>query len=44
MPSLIFALKGKETDADVTNIRYVKSPYWRRSLGPENRRLADQAH
>src|SRR5271156_1632230 len=39
MPSPIFALKGKKTDAGVTNIRNVKSPHWRRWLGPESRCL-----
>ena len=34
MPSPIFALKGKKTDAGVTNIRRVKSPHWRRWLNP----------
>ena len=37
MPSPVFALKGKNTDPGVTNIRNVKSPHWRRWLGPENR-------
>ncbi len=39
MPSPIFSLKGKKTDPGVTNIRNVKSPHWRRWLGPENRCL-----
>ena len=39
MPSPLFALKGKKTDPGVTNIRNVKSPHWRRWLGPENRCL-----
>src|ERR1700761_8586429 len=39
MPSPIFALKGRKTDPGVTNIRNVKSPHWRRWLGPENRCL-----
>jgi putative SOS response-associated peptidase YedK len=39
MPSPIFALKGKKVDSGVTNIRNVKSPHWRRWLGPENRCL-----
>ena len=39
MPSPVFALKGKKTDPGVTNIRNVKSPHWRRWLGPENRCL-----
>ena len=39
MPSPIFALKGKKTDAGVTNIRNVASPHWRRWLNPESRCL-----
>jgi len=39
MPSPVFALKGKKTDPGVTNIRNVKSPHWRRWLGPESRCL-----
>lgn len=39
MPSPLFALKGKKTDSGVTNIRNVKSPHWRRWLGPESRCL-----
>lgn len=39
MPSPIFTLKGRKTDPGVTNIRNVKSPHWRRWLGPENRCL-----
>jgi putative SOS response-associated peptidase YedK len=39
MPSPMFALKGKRTDAGVTNIRNTKSPHWRRWLGPESRCL-----
>ena len=39
MPSPQFALKGKKTDPGVTNIRNVKSPHWRRWLGPERRCL-----
>ena len=31
--------KGKKTDPGVTNIRNVKSPHWRRWLGPESRCL-----
>ena len=31
--------QGKKTDSGVTNIRNVKSPHWRRWLGPENRCL-----
>jgi putative SOS response-associated peptidase YedK len=37
MPSPVFALKGRNSDSGVTNIRNVKSPHWRRWLGPENR-------
>ena len=39
MPSPAFALEGKRTDPGVTNIRNVKSPHWRRWLGPEHRCL-----
>ena len=39
MPSPVFALKGKKTDAGITNIRNVKSPHWRRWLGPDCRCL-----
>jgi putative SOS response-associated peptidase YedK len=37
MPSPVFALKGKNCDPGITNIRNVKSPHWRRWLGPHNR-------
>lgn len=37
MPSPAFALQGKKTDPGVTNVRNVKSPHWRRWLGPESR-------
>ena len=37
MPSPAFALKGRNSDAGVTNVRNVKSPHWRRWLGIENR-------
>lgn len=37
MPSPSFALKGRETDPGVTNIRNVQSPHWRRWLGVEHR-------
>jgi putative SOS response-associated peptidase YedK len=37
MPSPVFALKGKNSDPGVTNIRNVMSPHWRRWLGIENR-------
>ena len=36
MPSPVFALKGKNADPCVTNVRNVKSPHWRRWLGIEN--------
>jgi putative SOS response-associated peptidase YedK len=37
MPSPLFALKGRKSDPGVTNVRNVKSPHWRRWLGPESR-------
>jgi putative SOS response-associated peptidase YedK len=37
MPSPIFALKGRNSDSGVTNIRNVASPHWRRWLGVESR-------
>lgn len=37
MPSPVFALKGRNSDPGVTNIRNTKSPHWRRWLGPESR-------
>ena len=37
MPSPTFALKGRNSDPGVTNVRNVKSPHWRRWLGVENR-------
>ncbi len=37
MPSPAFALKGRNSDSGVTNIRNVKSPHWRRWLGRDNR-------
>ncbi|WP_157014914.1 SOS response-associated peptidase [Mesorhizobium xinjiangense] len=39
MPSPHFALKGKNYDYGVTNIRNTTSPHWRRWLGVENRCL-----
>jgi putative SOS response-associated peptidase YedK len=39
MPSPVFALKGRNSDTGVTNIRNVKSPHWRRWLGIEHRCL-----
>ena len=37
MPSPIASLKGRKSDAGVTNIRNVKSPHWRCWLGIEHR-------
>jgi putative SOS response-associated peptidase YedK len=37
MPSPLFALKGRNSDSGVTNIRNVKSPHWRRWLDIEHR-------
>jgi putative SOS response-associated peptidase YedK len=37
MPSPVFALKGRNSDPGVTNVRNVKSPHWRRWLGIESR-------
>jgi putative SOS response-associated peptidase YedK len=37
MPSPIFALKGRNCDPGVTNIRNFTSPHCRRWLGSENR-------
>jgi putative SOS response-associated peptidase YedK len=37
MPSPVFALKGRNSDPGVTNIRNTASPHWRRWLGPEHR-------
>lgn len=39
LPSPVFALKGRNSDPGVTNVRNVKSPHWRRWLGVENRCL-----
>ena len=39
MPSTPFALKGRDTDPGVTNIRNAASPHWRRWLGVEHRCL-----
>jgi putative SOS response-associated peptidase YedK len=35
MPSPVFALKGRNSDPGVTNVRNVASPHWRRWLGAE---------
>ena len=37
MPSPVFALKGRSSVSDVTNIRSVASPHWWRWLGVESR-------
>jgi len=37
MPSPIFALKGRNSDPGVTNVRNVSSPHWRRWLGVQSR-------
>jgi putative SOS response-associated peptidase YedK len=37
MPSPVFALKGRNADSGVTNVRNVASPHWRRWLGVDNR-------
>ena len=37
MPSPAFALKGRNADPGVTNVRNVQSPHWRRWLGIESR-------
>ncbi len=37
MPSPAFALKGRISDAGITNIRNTASPHWRRWLGTEHR-------
>jgi putative SOS response-associated peptidase YedK len=37
MPSPAFALKGRNSDPGVTNVRNVASPHWRRWLAPESR-------
>ncbi len=37
MPSPSFALKGRNCDTGVTNIRNASSPHWRRWLGREHR-------
>jgi putative SOS response-associated peptidase YedK len=37
MPSPVFALKGRNSDSGVTNVRNVGSPHWRRWLAVESR-------
>jgi putative SOS response-associated peptidase YedK len=40
MPSPAFALKGRNCDPGVTNVRNLESPHWRRWLGVDNRCVA----
>jgi putative SOS response-associated peptidase YedK len=35
--AVVFALKGRNSDSGVPNVRNVKSPHWRRWLGVESR-------
>jgi putative SOS response-associated peptidase YedK len=37
LPSPVYALKGRNPDSGVTNVRNVSSPHWRRWLGIGNR-------
>ena len=37
MPTPLFALKGRNSDPGVTNVRNVNSPHWRRWLGLDSR-------
>jgi putative SOS response-associated peptidase YedK len=37
MPSPFYALKGRNSDPGITNVRNVGSPHWRRWLGVEHR-------
>ena len=37
MPSPVFAVKGRNSNSGVTNVRNVASPHWRRWLGVESR-------
>jgi putative SOS response-associated peptidase YedK len=37
LPSPVSALKGRNSDSGVTNVRNVGSPHWRRWLGTEHR-------
>ena len=37
MPSPVFALKGRNSDPGVTNVRNTASPHWRRWLAPDCR-------
>lgn len=39
LPSPAFALKGRNSDPGITNVRNTASPHWRRWLGVENRCL-----
>jgi putative SOS response-associated peptidase YedK len=42
MPSPIFALKGRNSDAGVTNVRNAKSPHWRRWRGTVGKNSASR--
>ena len=39
MPSPVFAIKGRNSDSGITNVRNVSSSHWRRWLGFEHRCL-----
>ena len=39
LPSPAYALKGRNSDPGITNVRNTSSPHWKRWLGPENRCL-----
>lgn len=39
LPSPAFALKGRNSDPGITNVRNTESPHWKRWLGPEHRCL-----
>lgn len=39
LPSPAFALKGRNSDGGITNVRNTTSAHWKRWLGPENRCL-----
>ncbi len=49
MPTPAFALRGRNSDSGITNVRNVASPHWRRCLVPltnfsENETLPDGSH
>ena len=39
LPSTAFAMKGRNSDGGITNVRNTASSHWRRWLGPANRCL-----